>query len=212
MTNNMEIKILREGSAQKRADILVAARNLFLTEGFDHSSVDAVAARAKVSKRTVYDYYGDKRTLLLAVIDEAGQSLMNSIQRAIDHSLTDVTDLEQALIAFCEQIVTSTIGSSDYSALLRLVTMEAKHLPELTYDWLDSAPEEAIAKRFADFGRSGLLVVPDPLLAAKHFSALTFLLAFNNLGPARKTEDTRVKQTIVDGVRAFLRAYAPRTT
>lgn len=32
----------------------------------DRSSVDAIAARAEVSKRTVHDYFGDKQTLLKA--------------------------------------------------------------------------------------------------------------------------------------------------
>lgn len=212
MTNHVETKVLREGSAQKRADILAAARYLFLVEGFDRSSVDAVAARAKVSKRTVYDYFGDKRALLLAVVEEAGHSVVVSIQRAIDDCLTEVENLERALIAFCEQIVTLTIETSDYSALLRLVTVEGKNLPEATYDWLDSAPEEGIANRLAELGRMGMLEVPDSRLAAQHFSALTFLLVFNNMGRAREGEEMRIKKTIVEGVRAFLRAYAPRAT
>lgn len=75
-----------------------------------------------------------------------------------------------------------------------------------------TAPEIAIAERLAEFGRRGQLEIPDPLLAARHFAALTFLLVFNNMGPSRKTEATAVKRTIDEGVRAFLRAYALRIT
>ena len=65
MSSTSAPKALREGSTQKRSAILTAARDLFLADGFDRSSVDAVAARAGVSKRTVYDYFGDKEALLL---------------------------------------------------------------------------------------------------------------------------------------------------
>jgi len=205
----MKTKELREGSSQKRADILAAARHLFLIEGFDRSSVDAVAAQAKVSKRTVYDYFGDKHGLLNAVVEEAGHSVIDAIQRAIDDCLIEVKDLEQALITFCEQIVLSTKNSVDYTALLRLVTVEIKNLPEQTFELLDSAPEERLAERFAEFGRGGLLVAPDPQLAAKHFSALTLNLVFNNMRPARNMEESRIRKTITDGVRVFLRAYSP---
>ncbi|MET0135931.1 MAG: TetR/AcrR family transcriptional regulator [Kibdelosporangium sp.] len=198
-------KTLREGSAHKRAAILAAARELFLTDGFDRSSVDAVAARAGVSKRTVYDYFGDKQTLLRAVVEAASQSLVSSIRRTIDETLTDLTDaaeLADTLVTFAMRIATDMLGSADYAALQRLVQAECGRLHDL-----DDAPEEAVAKRFADLGRAGLLDIPDARLAADHFIALTFGVALNRLGSANATEDTRVRPLVVEGVRAFLRAY-----
>jgi TetR/AcrR family transcriptional regulator, mexJK operon transcriptional repressor len=198
-------KTLREGSAQKRAAILAAARELFLADGFDRSSVDAVAARAGVSKRTVYDYFGDKQTLLQAVVEAASQSLVSAIRRTLDETLTDLTEaaeLEDTLITFAMRIATDMLGSAEYAALQRLVEIECGRLPHL-----DDAPEEAVAKRFTDLGRAGLLDIPDARLAADHFIALTFGVALNRLGSANATEDTRVRPLIVEGVRAFLRAY-----
>jgi TetR/AcrR family transcriptional repressor of mexJK operon len=202
-------KPLREGSAPKRAAILAAARELFLADGFDRSSVDAVAAKAQVSKRTVYDYFGDKRALLLAVLEAAAQSLMDSIHLAISENLTEFDDLEAALIAFSIQIATTTMGSSDYAALRRLVATESAHLADLP-DELDTAPEEAVAERLAEFGRRGLLEVPDPRLAADHFIALAFSPLFNNQQLARNPGTGRDERLLVEGVRAFLRAYAPQ--
>ncbi|XXT22354.1 TetR/AcrR family transcriptional regulator [Sorangium sp. So ce429] len=204
-------KALREGSAQKRAAILVAARELFLADGFDRSSVDAVAARAGVSKRTVYDYFGDKQALLRAVVESAGELLIAAIRRAIDDSLTHVTDLQDALITLSVRIATELLGSVDYLALMRLVTMESAHLAELRDrdHWMMNAPEEALAERFAELARAGLLDAPDPRLAADHYTALTFFLVANPFGPAISMDDARVRERIVEGVRAFLRAYAP---
>ena len=210
MTTEAGGKILREGSAAKRADILNAARDLFRSEGFDRTSVDAISARAGVSKRTVYDYFGDKQTLLVAVIEALGQSLMAAIRVAIADNLMQFDDLEDALVTFSMRIVSATMGSSDYATLIQLVTKETQQLPGATLDdWFDTAPEDAIAERFADFGRRGLLEVPNPRLAADHFVALAFLGVTNRAKSNQPIDESSTRQSVVDGVRAFLRAYAP---
>ncbi|MFE7841039.1 TetR/AcrR family transcriptional regulator [Streptomyces sp. NPDC057474] len=203
-------KTLREGSAQKRAAILSAARELFLADGFDRSSVDAVAARAGVSKRTVYDYFGDKQTLLHAVVDAIGQSLITTIRRILDHTLTDRTeaaDLEDVLVTFSMRIATDMLDSAEYATLRRLVRAQSAHLPDRGENPMADTPDEALAERFAAFAEAGLLDVPDARLAADQFIALTFGVALDRLGSANAAEDTRVRPLIVEGVRTFLRAY-----
>ncbi|WP_331754519.1 TetR/AcrR family transcriptional regulator (plasmid) [Streptomyces sp. NBC_00012] len=209
-TKTAATKTLREGSARKRAAILSAARELFLADGFDRSSVDAVAARAEVSKRTVYDYFGDKRTLLQAVVDSVGQSLITTIRRTLDETLsgpTEAADLEDALITFSMRIATDMLGSAEYATLQRLIRAESGNLPHEGYNSMADAPDEAIAERFAAFDEAGLLDVPDPRLAAAQFIALAFGVALDRLGSANAAEDTRVQPLVVEGVRTFLRAY-----
>ncbi|MGW1151316.1 TetR/AcrR family transcriptional regulator [Streptomyces rubiginosohelvolus] len=203
-------KTLREGSAQKRAAILTAARELFLADGFDRSSVDAVAARAEVSKRTVYDYFGDKRTLLRAVVDSVGDALVTTVRRTLDETLTDRTEaagLEDALVAFSMRIATEMLGSAEYTTLQRLLRSDSGHLSEQDYNPMANTPDEAIAERFAAFADAGMLDVPDPRLAADQFLALTFGVALDRLGSANAARDTRVRPLVVEGVRTFLRAY-----
>ncbi|TGB14798.1 TetR/AcrR family transcriptional regulator [Streptomyces sp. MZ04] len=209
-TNAPATKTLREGSTQKRAAILSAARDLFLADGFDRSSVDAVAARAEVSKRTVYDYFGDKRTLLQAVVDAVGQSLITTIRRTLDDTLTDATEaaeLEDALVTFSMRIATDMLGSAEYATLQRLVRAGSDHLPDGGRNPMADTPDEAIADRLAAFAAAGLLDVPDPRLAADQFIALTFGVALDRLGSANAAEDDRVRPLVVEGVRTFLRAY-----
>lgn len=60
---------------RKRTDItkkiiLTAARNLFLGQGYVETTVEDIAARAQVAKRTVYGYFPDKRALFKGVIEE----------------------------------------------------------------------------------------------------------------------------------------------
>ncbi|GGV67659.1 TetR family transcriptional regulator [Streptomyces longisporoflavus] len=209
-TKTPTTKTLRAGSAQKRAAILAAARELFLADGFDRTSVDAVAARAEVSKRTVYDYFGDKQTLLQAVVDAVGESMITTIRRTLDDTLTglaDDADLEDALVTFSMRIATDMLGSAEYATLQRLVRAESGNLPHRGYNSMADTPDEAIAERFAAFADAGLLHAPDPRLAADQFIALTFGVALDRLGSANAAEDSRVRPLVVEGVRTFLRAY-----
>src|SRR5437016_2733375 len=57
-----------ERSKRKRADILAAAREVFTNEGYMGTSMDAVAAQAGASKRTVYQYFADKEELFAATV------------------------------------------------------------------------------------------------------------------------------------------------
>ncbi|WP_213816384.1 TetR/AcrR family transcriptional regulator [Glaciihabitans sp. dw_435] len=204
-------KTLRQGSAVKREAILGAARGLFLAEGFERTSVDAIAALAQVSKRTVYDYFGDKRALLLSVVEQALGTLMSVVDRAIADHLTEVQDLEASLIAFARSISETAIGSADYVALIRLVSNEAANLPELrAHNWAMVEPEVKVADRLAAFAEQGLLVVPDPRMAADHLTALTMTPSMTGATAGITTTNDETQRRIVAGVRAFIRAYEPR--
>ena len=55
--------------ARKTDEVLDAARQVFLERGFEAATVEEVAARAGVSKATVYSNFHDKDALLVAMID-----------------------------------------------------------------------------------------------------------------------------------------------
>ena len=63
---------LRTEQAQaSRAAVLAAARELFVEQGYGGTTIDQVAARAGVSKPTVFTAVGNKATLLKVVRDVA---------------------------------------------------------------------------------------------------------------------------------------------
>ncbi|WP_129843262.1 TetR/AcrR family transcriptional regulator [Streptomyces sp. RFCAC02] len=203
-------------AAAKRAAVLAAARELFVVDGIERTSMDAVAARANVSKRTVYDYYGDKKSLFLSVLEDAGTSLLASLRAALDRHLSDAAPigdlpaLEDALTAFAVELGTTVIGSADYAAVFALVSEQRRTVAELQAHPLASLPEEALAERLGHFAGRGLLDAPDPRLAADHFNALTTLLAYSNEPDPTRADPDRVRRSMIDGVRAFVRAYGAR--
>jgi AcrR family transcriptional regulator len=54
-----------------KRNILAAAREAFVEHGFAGARVDDIAARTATSKRMIYYYFGDKRGLYVAVLEEA---------------------------------------------------------------------------------------------------------------------------------------------
>src|SRR5262249_56151890 len=62
-------------SGRKRRAIMDAATTLFLRQGYPGTSMDQIAARAGVSKQTVYKHFADKERLfveiVVAIVDEA---------------------------------------------------------------------------------------------------------------------------------------------
>lgn len=202
----------RAGSRQKRERILEAARALFLADGYERTSVDAVSARAEVSKRTVYDYFGDKEAVFVAVVEGANASLLASVQVALDDELTEGRELGAALLGFARRIVADTFSSSAYVVLRKLLFTEAARFPPPGQQRGDT-PETRIAERFAALTRAGRLEATNPLRAAEHFTALTFLLALDHLGQNSWRElgsgdVAEIDPILVDGVAAFLRAYS----
>jgi TetR/AcrR family transcriptional repressor of mexJK operon len=204
-------KTLRAGSAAKRQAILTAARELLLADGFERTSVDAIASTAGVSKRTIYDYFGDKEALLLAVVEAVVESVLRTVRVAVDEtlgaSIPTLPALEAALVDFARRVSANAIGSADYAALRRLIASEAAHLPRLSDHWVASAPEDMLAERFAVFQDARLLRVPNPRLAADHFVALTFTLANPDVSPVADERLLSLDEYLVEGVAAFIRAY-----
>ena len=58
----------RPKDLEKRAAILAAAKQLFPEQGFDGTSMDAIATAAGVSKLTVYSHFTDKEGLFVEAI------------------------------------------------------------------------------------------------------------------------------------------------
>lgn len=54
-----------------RAEVVTAARELFVARGYSATTVEAVAAAAGIPQATVYRHFGGKRGILTAVLDVA---------------------------------------------------------------------------------------------------------------------------------------------
>ena len=81
------------GWQRKHDAIAAAALVLFARDGYERTSVDAIAAEAGVSKRTVYSHYGDKENLFLLVLSETYDTMRERVRDIVDRHLRDVEDV-----------------------------------------------------------------------------------------------------------------------
>ena len=81
--------------AQRRDDILRAAREVFFQHGFHTATVDDVAVAAEVSKGTVYLYFDTKETILAHLLLEGLDMLIADLEAAIQKArgLAEAEDL-----------------------------------------------------------------------------------------------------------------------
>lgn len=59
-----------EPEAEKRAQLIGAARDLFVREGYEATPMTRIAQAARVAPNTIYWYFKDKDELLIAVLDQ----------------------------------------------------------------------------------------------------------------------------------------------
>ncbi|MBP2368722.1 TetR/AcrR family transcriptional regulator [Pseudonocardia parietis] len=196
-------------SARKRRAILDAARPLFLAHGYAATSMDEVAARAAVSKQTVYKQFVDKQRLFAAIItgdiEEAEE-----LTRSLVDALPQTQNLERDLREFARRHVVEVLAPH-LLRMRRLLIGEADRFPDLAAAWYSRGPEQAhatFAGWFTTLAQRGLLHVPDPALAAEHFNWL-ILAAPINRAMFTGTEEPveRLHYYADEAVRVFLAAY-----
>jgi TetR/AcrR family transcriptional repressor of mexJK operon len=197
--------------AQKREAIAAAALTLFVRDGYERTSVDAIAAEAGVSKRTVYNHYSDKEQLFTSVVHDAYREQIGRFRRIRDAGLADLSDPESALITFAREVTSSLQRSPERLRLIRLVMTEGPRFPGLIDEWRGrESMTQMMAEPVARLAAAGQLDIDDPVEAAGHLSALTFGQVNNrSLFGSIPLADDEADQIVSGGVRAFLRAYRP---
>ncbi|CAL9434773.1 hypothetical protein SUDANB121_02139 [Nocardiopsis dassonvillei] len=201
------------GRPAKRTAVLDAARRVFLREGYTRASMDAIAAEAGVSKRTVYNHFGDKEGLFSVIVEQSSASVAEDFVRVADRHLSDPRDAREALVAFGDEWASPGVNRPDHGALVRLLIAEALHFPEAVRVWLDTGPgpvRRGLAARLRAMADRGLLDLPEggEETAAEHYVALVQTPATNRaFFNAVPLEESERREIVRSGVAAFLRVY-----
>lgn len=199
---------------RKRRAIVDAATEIFLRQGFLGASMDEVAARAEVSKQTVYKQFSSKEALFVAIVQGMTGAAGDKVQREIAE-LGERNDPEKQLLAYAIRQLTVVL-TPRLMQLRRLVIGEANRFPALGRALYDGGPGRAIAGlavAFARWSDRGLLKIADPKAAASHFNWLVMGEPVNRamlLGDKTIPGPAALRRHAADGVRVFLAAYGRR--
>lgn len=118
---------------ERRSQILDAALPVFLERGFGQATVDELAAAARVSKRTIYSYFGDKAGVFTEMV------------RSLATTVSDRGPQDETLEALAARMV-YRLDSSELIGLHRLVIAESTRFPELAVSLHDNGEVQHIAR------------------------------------------------------------------
>jgi TetR/AcrR family transcriptional repressor of mexJK operon len=124
----------RPSDPTKREALLEAARELLLEQGPD-VPMEAIAAKAGVSKATLYARFADRKALVEAVLRRESDRTITDEQAVESLSM----DIEPALIAYGLRYV-AFINDQQLSGWDRLISTIAMRHPEVSRRFFDLGP------------------------------------------------------------------------
>jgi len=171
-------------SERRRQAIIQAATEVFLRHGYLGATTDEVAARASVSKQTVYKQFEGKQHLFAEVILNTTVQVVDGLSNAVANSLEDAQDVRKALRDLADGFLRGLL-QPDVVRLRRLVIAEADRFPEVGRAWFDRGFDRTLVilgeamRRLADRGL--LRNLSDPTLAAYQFAGLVMYQPLNQV-------------------------------
>ena len=157
----------RQQAARLGERIVDAATHLFLAHGYGATSIEAVARRARISKRTFYHRFDDKPALFVAVVHR----IIDRLRSPADvESL--VGDLQEVLQRLARFILRAAL-SPEAVALNRMIVAESARFPKLAAVVTERGVTEEAIRIIAGILereiRAGNLALDNPTFAAQQF-------------------------------------------
>jgi AcrR family transcriptional regulator len=159
----------RSAALQLNQRILDVATELFLAQGYGLTTIDALARRARISKRTFYHRFADKAVLFGAVVHH----ILQRLRPPPNVPLLEGATLHEVLKRLAGLILQAAL-SPPAIALHRLMVAESARFPELARALHDEGTsQEAVTLIGGLLARA--LDNPELTASAREFAALQFL-------------------------------------
>jgi TetR/AcrR family transcriptional regulator len=131
-------------------ELLDAALDLFVEKGFAATRAEEVAARAGVSKGTLFLYFPSKEELFKAVVRENISGRFQEWNQEFEQFEGDTPDM----LRYCMKIWWDRIGAGKASGITKLMISEARNFPELAafYHHEVVAPAQQLIRRILQRG------------------------------------------------------------
>jgi AcrR family transcriptional regulator len=200
----------RGGLADKRRAILAGALTVFARDGYTRASIDAIAAAAGVSTRTIYNHFTDKTELFQTVIQDSATRAAEAQIAIIDRHLRKITDLESDLVEFGHAFAAPmTAEHAEHFALVRQINAEAGHIPQSAIDtWQQTGPlrvRRELAEHLRQWAEQGLLRTEEPERAAVQLMLLISAADLSDRGAV--PSEQAIDDMVTSGVHVFLYGY-----
>jgi len=104
---------------QNEKQILAVARQLFIEDGYDASSMSSLAKRAGVAPNTIYWYFADKDALLIAVLNEILAEALPDFAKRTKAPLDEQLDWLVSLLEGAENLIATVHARAAVSESVR---------------------------------------------------------------------------------------------
>jgi TetR/AcrR family transcriptional regulator len=131
-------------------ELLDAALDLFVEKGFASTRAEEVAARAGVSKGTLFLYFQSKEELFKAVVREN----ISGRFREWNEEFETFEGTAAEMLAYCMTVWWERVGAGRASGITKLMMSEAGNFPEITafYQQEVVQPGQALIRRIMQRG------------------------------------------------------------
>ncbi|MDD9147771.1 MULTISPECIES: TetR/AcrR family transcriptional regulator [unclassified Sporolactobacillus] len=199
-----------ERARKKKDQILRSAKELFIQQGFDGTSMDDICEHAGVSKQTIYSYYSGKDKLLFGVIRHQLFLLSDDgftvVLDQLDFSTPD--RIEASLSYFAGQLI-DYFMKADYLQLARIVVAEVVRYPQLARLFREAVPLRGLSnvERMLEMAKQSDYVEIDNVeIAARGFVGM--LLTYMFIDGVLAGDDRADKPT-QEQIHEIVRFYLP---
>jgi TetR/AcrR family transcriptional repressor of mexJK operon len=199
----------RSKNEAKRQQILNAAINLFIDQGFAATSMELIAKNADVSKQTVYSHFGSKDELFSASVECKCESL-----KILDLSLHDLSNPRKVLLKLAKNF-TDFVTSKEACAVHKICVFESSAYPQVSDIFYRAGPlrvANEVTNLMGKFHQKNILTIENPKYAALQFlnmikGELWMQIEFNT---KERISPEEVNEYLRNSVDFFLRGYANR--
>lgn len=101
------IPLTEEEQARRRKEIFNASVHLFLSKGFNETSMREIAEAAGIGKSTLYDYFPSKDDILLSFVEDELQRLTEEAQEIANRNIGAMEKLRQMMFAYMDYLATN---------------------------------------------------------------------------------------------------------
>lgn len=137
MTDPNQRTATRLSRSDRRAQLLAAAKEIFVASGYHAAAMDDIAVRAGVSKPVLYQHFPSKLELYLALLADSARELVDLVRQALTGTTDNAVRVHRAVEAYF------TFISGEGQAYRLIFESDLRSEPEVTRI-VDTATQDCI--------------------------------------------------------------------
>ncbi len=197
---------MRVKTEERRQNILEMAKETFIENGFEQTSMAAIAKKVGGSKATLYNYFSSKEEIFVAVMESVAK---REIAHAFEQFVVEGNIRQSLLDAGFKYL--KFIYKPDTLATRRMVMAEATR-SDIGQCFYSNGPQKGwgqVSQNFERLMENGQMQASDPWVAARQLKALleAELTERYELGVETKSDDDHLRQVVTRAIDSFLILY-----